>query len=137
MEGNEMNVFVHTHSEGNERDENSVSENIMRHNKSGFRHFVEESTLRNISLDELEELSDAGCSSGADGNIRRTPSSVSSEQAVRFAVILEWQNNYFSKPEGMLRLALLVGYNFYEYVPMPIFLLNRLHYCDSSYKYIL
>lgn len=109
MEGNELNVFVHSHSEESERDENSVSESITRHNKTGFRHFVEESTLRNISLDELEELSDAGCSSAIDGNIRRTPSSVSSEQGVRFAIILEWNSNYFNKPEGMLRLAFLVG----------------------------
>lgn len=109
MEGNELNVFVHSHSEESERDENSVSESITRHNKTGFRHFVEESTLRNISLDELEELSDAGCSSAIDRNIRRTPSSVSSEQGVRFAIILEWNSNYFNKPEGMLRLAFLVG----------------------------
>lgn len=108
MEGNEMNVFVHTHSEDSEREENSASENLSRHSKSGFRHFVEESTLRNISLDELEELSDAGCSSGVDGNIRRASSSVSSEQPVRFALILEWHDNYLNKPEGLLRVALLV-----------------------------
>lgn len=112
MEGNELNVFVHAQSEDAEKDENSSSENITRHNKTGFRHFVEESTLRNISLDELEELSDAGCSSGADGNIRRTPSSVSSEQPVRFALIFQFNSNYLNKPEGMLRLALLVRFTF-------------------------
>ncbi|XP_054714878.1 uncharacterized protein LOC129224449 [Uloborus diversus] len=107
MEGNELNVFSHSQSDESEKDD-SLSENIVRHNKSGFRHFVEESTLRNISLDELEELSDAGCVSSVDGNIRRTPSSVSSEQAIRTAFILEWNSNYFNKPEGLLRLALLV-----------------------------
>lgn len=107
MEGNEMNVFNQSLSLESEKDDN-ISDNISRYNKSGFRHFVEESTLRNVSLDELEELSDQGCTSGVDGNIRRTPSSVSSEQPIHFAIILEWHSSYFNSGEGILRLALLV-----------------------------
>ncbi|KAF8774571.1 uncharacterized protein LOC129985175 [Argiope bruennichi] len=107
MEGNEMNVFNQSLSLESEKDD-SLSDNISRYNKSGFRHFVEESTLRNVSLDELEELSDQGCVSGVDGNIRRTPSSVSSEQPIQFAIILEWHNSYFISTEGILRIALLI-----------------------------
>ncbi|CAL1285680.1 unnamed protein product [Larinioides sclopetarius] len=107
MEGNEMNVFNQSLSLESEKDDN-LSDNISRYNKSGFRHFVEESTLRNVSLDELEELSDQGCASGVDGNIRRTPSSVSSEQPIHFAILLEWHSSYFSSGEGILRLALLI-----------------------------
>ncbi|GFQ82293.1 MARVEL domain-containing protein [Trichonephila clavata] len=102
-----MNVFSQSLSLESEKDD-SLSDNISRYNKGGFRHFVEESTLRNVSLDELEELSDHGCSSGIDGNIRRTPSSVSSEQPVHFAIVLEWHSSYFNTGEGILRLALLV-----------------------------
>lgn len=108
MEGNEMNVFAQTHTLDSEK-EDSTSDNISRHNKGGFRHFVEESTLRNVSLDELEELSvHSGSPSGIDGTIRRTPSIASSEPPVRFAIILEWRSRYFFSGEGMLRLAFLV-----------------------------
>ncbi|GIY11276.1 MARVEL domain-containing protein [Caerostris extrusa] len=106
MEGNELNVFSQSHPLENEKEDNP-GDNISRYNKSGFRHFVEESTLRNVSLDELEELSEPGCPSGIHGNIRRTPSSVSSEQAIQFGIIFEWHSSYFTKAEGILRLILL------------------------------
>lgn len=101
-----MNVFAQTHCNGEKED--SSNDNISRHSKGGFRHFVEESTLRNVCLDELEELSDSGCPSNMDGAIRRTPSIASSEPPVRFAIILEWHRRYFYSGEGMLRLAFLV-----------------------------
>lgn len=108
MEGNEMNVFAQTHCSDNEK-EDGTSDNISRHNKGGFRHFVEESTLRNVNLDELEELSVSdGCPSDIQGTNRRTPSIASSEPPVRFAVILEWHRRYFFSGEGMLRFAFLV-----------------------------
>ncbi|XP_015918511.1 uncharacterized protein [Parasteatoda tepidariorum] len=104
MEGNEMNVFSQVNS-GEVVKGDHLTENISRQNKGVFGHFVEESTLRNVSLDELEEVSEVECVT--DGNIRRTPSSVSSEQPETVAVLVEWHNSYFRSSEGLLRICLL------------------------------
>lgn len=111
--GNEMSVIAVTHctSDGaNDSGGGQISSASAR--KCSYKqHFVEESTLRNISLDELEELRDStNMDTAADNEVGRASSSASSEQSpMRPVLWLEWDSNYFKKPEGLLRLALLVG----------------------------